>query len=277
MFKINAFADEAGNDFEEQLKALGENKLDGLEIRNLDGQNVVGLSMEKAKEVRDRLSDKGLSVWSIGSPIGKIGIADPFDEHLDLFKHSLDIAQVLGAKVYRMFSFYIPKDANPVSYKDEVFERLLQLCEAAKNYDITLCHENEKDIYGDTASRCLEIHREIPQIRAVFDPANFIQCGQDTLTAWEMLEPYIEYMHIKDALSDGSVVPAGKGEGNLSVLLEKYKNIGGKILTLEPHLKVFTGLETLERVGAESIVGKYEYPSNREAFDAAVAALKEIL
>jgi sugar phosphate isomerase/epimerase len=277
MFKINAFADEAGNDFEEQLKALGENKLDGMEIRNLDGQNVVGLSVEKAKEVRDRLSDKGLSVWSIGSPIGKIGITDPFDEHLDLFKHSLDIAQVLGASAYRMFSFYMPKDAKPELYKDEVLERLYQLCEAAKNYNIILCHENEKDIYGDTASRCLEIHREIPQIRAVFDPANFIQCGQDTLAAWEMLEPYIEYMHIKDALSDGSVVPAGKGEGNIPVLLEKYKKIGGKVLTLEPHLKVFAGLETLERVGSESVVGKYEYPSNRVAFDAAVAALKEIL
>jgi len=92
-----------------------------------------------------------------------------------------------------------------------------------------------------------------------------------------MLEPYIEYMHIKDALSDGSVVPAGKGKGNISVLLEKYKKIGGKVLTLEPHLKVFAGLETLERVGAESVIGRYEYPSNRTAFDAAVAALKEIL
>ena len=50
--------------------------------------------------------------------------------------------------------------------------------ELAKGSGIVLCHENEKGIYGDIASRCAEIHRELPALKAVFDPANFIQCGQ---------------------------------------------------------------------------------------------------
>lgn len=49
--------------------------------------------------------------------------------------------------------------------------------------------------------------------KAIFDFANFVQVGQDALEAYELLKPYISYVHIKDALfEDGSVVPAGMGD-----------------------------------------------------------------
>ena len=80
-------------------------------------------------------------------------------------------------------------------------------------------------------------------------------------------------MHIKDAFADGKVVPAGKGIGNIPWLLERYS---GKVLTLEPHLSVFKGLEALE-AGEKTIIDEYKYPSARDAFDAAVVALKEII
>lgn len=50
-------------------------------------------------------------------------------------------------------------------------------------------------------------------------------------------------MHIKDALPDGSVVPAGKGAGELPYLLSQYK---GEVLTVEPLLSVFEGFDKLE-------------------------------
>ena len=87
-----------------------------------------------------------------------------------------------------------------------------------------------------------------------------------------MLSPYVEYMHIKDAMADGSVVPAGKGIGNLTYLLSQYK---GEVLTLEPHLSVFDGFDKLE--ADEKTKMGYCYPSSRAAFDAAVNALKELI
>ena len=72
--KIYAFADEASANIDEQIKAMKENKLDGLEIRNVDGVNISRITKEKAKEVRKKLDDAGLRVWTIGSPIGKIDI-----------------------------------------------------------------------------------------------------------------------------------------------------------------------------------------------------------
>ena len=80
-------------------------------------------------------------------------------------------------------------------------------------------------------------------------------------------------MHIKDALADGTVVPAGKGVGNIPYLLERYR---GEVLTLEPHLSVFKGLENLE-ADERSRIGNDRYASKRAAFDAAAVALKEIM
>ena len=270
--KIYAFADEASSKLDGQILALKRNGLAGLEIRGVDGTNVSAISIEKAKEVRRKLDDNGLTVWSVGSPIGKIKIQDDFDAHLDTYRYTLEIADILGAKNLRLFSFYIPKEDAPAAYHQLVIDRMGVFLDIARDTGVTLCHENEKGIYSDMAVRCAEIHREFPQLKAVFDPANFIQCGQDTVKAWEMLSPYVEYMHIKDAMADGSVVPAGKGIGNLPYLLSQYK---GEVLTLEPHLSVFDGFDKLE--ADEKTKMGYCYPSSRAAFDAAVNALKELI
>ena len=267
-YKLAAFADEASASITDQIRAMKENGIDMLEIRGVDGQNIADITKEKAQEVHSRLADAGLSVWSLGSPYGKISLNDDFEVHLDQFKHGLELCDVLGARHIRLFSFY-----DAAERPDDVFDRLRRFIEAAAGTDIILCHENEKGIYGDVASRCLQIHQEFPQLKAVYDPANFIQCGQETKEAWDMLAPYVEYMHIKDALPDGSVVPAGKGAGELPYLLSQYK---GEVLTVEPHLTVFEGLDKLE--GKEkSVVGSYAYPNSMSAFKAAVDALKELL
>ena len=271
-FRLSAFADEANSQIVNQIIAMKENGIPFLEIRGVDGDNISDLTVEKAKQVRRQLDDSGISVWSLGSPYGKIGINENFEQHLDKFKHGLELADILGTKHIRLFSFYVPA-TEADSYTDKVMSRLDQFRTAAKGSGIILCHENEKGIYGDTASRCLEIHKEFPDIKAVFDPANFIQCGQDTIKAWELLQPYVEYMHIKDAMPDGSVVPAGKGVGNIPYLLNRYK---GEILTVEPHLSVFDGFDSLEADNKTNI-RQYCYPSSRAAFDAAVNALKEII
>ena len=270
--KLCAFADEADKSIDGQIEAMLANGIEYLEIRGVDGENISEITLEKAKEVREKLDANGLSVWSVGSPYGKMNITDDFNVHLDKFKHGLELAHVLGAKHMRLFSFRVPV-GEAETYADTVMEWLDEFRNAAKGSGILLCHENEKGIYGDIADRCLHIHKTFPDIKAVFDPANFIQCGEDTKNAWEKLAPFVEYMHIKDALADGIVVPAGKGIGNLPWLLERYK---GEVLTLEPHLSVFKGLEALE-AGEKTTIDNFKYPSARAAFDAAVVALKEII
>ena len=152
-------------------------------------------------------------------------------------------------------------------------ERLEAFCKATPD-GIVMCHENEKGIFGDDAESCVKICERFPTIKAVFDPANFVQCEVNTLDAWEKLEKYVDYMHIKDALESKRVVPAGKGIGNVEAIVSAYAKKGGEVLTLEPHFMEFCGLKALEN--GESVVVS-AYNDENEAFDAGVNALKAIL
>ena len=275
---IYAFADEADKQVDGQIAAMLRNGLNGLEVRGVDGVNVSKITLDKAKELRQKMDDAGLITWSIGSPIGKIKLTDDFQEHLEVFRHTLEVADILGAKNLRMFSFFMPKGEDPAPYRQQVMDQLGQLIEVGAGSGINLCHENEKGIYGDIADRCLEIYQNFPQLKAIFDPANFVQCGDDTIAGWAKLKNYIYYMHIKDALSDGKVVPAGKGEGNVAYIVKEFLAQGGTAMTIEPHLKVFDGLKDLETPGDTSVVGQqYIYPNSNASFDAACNALKDIL
>lgn len=275
--KIYAFADEASPMIDEQIAAMKRNGLDGLEIRNVDNVNVSEITLDKAKEVREKLDAAGLTVWSVGSPLGKVGIQEDFEAYLEKCRHTFEIAKIMGTKRIRMFSFHLPKDEDPDSYEDEVVDKLQQMLDIADEYGVTLCHENEKGIFGDTAARCARLLERLPKLACVFDPANFIQCGEDTVKAFELLSDRVDYLHIKDCLADGSVVPAGKGIGNLLWILEQCKLLGVESCTVEPHLTVFAGLEALEQEGDKSKIGGYAYPNADAAFDAACDALKKIL
>ena len=276
-YKLSAFADESSNAFSGQIDALKRNGFGFLEIRNLDGKNVTALTTAEARELARTLEDNGLKVWSMGSPIGKIKIDDDFAAHMDLYRHTLDLAGEFGVRNIRLFSFFMPKDKAPEAFRSLVLERMAAFAAVAREYGVTACHENEKGIYGDTAARCLEIHEAVPELKAVFDPANYVQCGQDTLQAWEMLKTHVHYMHIKDCAPDGSIVPPGEGEGQLSALLSRYAKAGGGVVTLEPHLTEFVGLSDLEEEGDKSAVGGCKFASGREAFDYATNSIKNII
>ena len=276
-FRFGAFADEAAKDFAGQIEALKRNRYEFLEIRNVDGINFTKLTLQEAKALAQQLQENGLSVRSLGSPIGKIKIGDDFDAHLELTKHTLEMGNIFGSQYIRLFSFFMPKEEDPTQYRNLVIDRMGVLAETAASFGIQACHENEKGIYGDVASRCREIHEAVPQLKAVFDPANFVQCGQDTLEAWDILHPYVEYMHIKDAIPGGKVVPPGQGVGNVPQLLAKYAAQGGRLLTLEPHLTAFVGLKSLENEGDESVVGHMQFANADEAFDYAVKNLYNIV
>lgn len=277
--KIFGFADEASPMIDGQIKAMLRNGLNGLEIRNVDETNVADITVEKAREVRKKLDDSGLCVWSIGSPIGKIDIEkDDFAAHIEKLKHNIEIANVLGAENMRIFSFFIPQNSDPAVYKNEVLDRMGKMADTAKNTGVVLCHENEKGIYGDVSKRCLDIYKAVPEIKGIFDPANFVQSGENTITAWDLLKSYIKYIHIKDArASDDMIVPAGNGDGNFKTIVPQYLAMGGSCFTMEPHLKEFSGLSSLEREGEESKVGEFNFETGDEAFDYACNAFKNLL
>jgi len=273
---LSSFADEAATMLDDQLRISAENSIRFVEMRGVDGRPLVDRTPEEAKELKKKLDNAGFKLSAVGSPFGKIKITDDFAPHLEHYKRGIEIAHILDAPYMRLFSFFIDKDDNADDYKDEVMSRLSQFVAHADG--ILPAHENEKDIFGDTAERCKQIYNEFGgKIKLVFDPANFVQCGVDTAKAYELLGPYVDYMHIKDArMADGFVVPAGEGDGNVESILNAFASApGNRFLTLEPHLKVFDGFAGLED-GAE-MKEAFSYPSGEAAFTAAATALKSLL
>ena len=251
---VSCFADEISVSLDRQIQVLNELGIKFVEFRSADGTGVADFTDEQAKEAKKRLDAAGIRVSAVGSPIGKIGIEDDFEAHMKKLQRIERIADIFETPYIRMFSFYLPENADPKDYRDAVMKRMERMVQEAKASRLVLLHENEKGIYGDNAARCLDLMKEFygDHFKATFDFANFIQCGQNTIEAYEMLKPYIEYVHVKDArMADGEVVPSGTGDGQLAAIFDKLDQSGYKgYLSLEPHLANFAGLGSLEKDAA---------------------------
>ena len=280
-FTYSAFCDESGEStIGGQMAACKANGISQMELRGFGkALNINNLTVSQAKEMKAEIDKEKMIVSSIGSGYGKINIKEDFEPHFEAFKNTVEVAKILEAKYIRMFSFYFAEGDSHEQYKDEVIRRVKAMVDYADAKGLICCHENEKGIYGDNAERCLEILEACGgKLKAVFDPANFVQCGVDTLKAYDMLEEYIEYFHIKDALYKNSeVVPAGMGDGNVVEILRKFdKRKQVAVLSLEPHLKVFAGLSALEAKAQTAKEMKINtFSSHAESFKAAADAMFE--
>lgn len=279
-YLISGFADEIAQDLTIQLENLKKLDMHYVEMRGVDGNNLIFHTPEKVKEIKERLDEAGVALSALGSPLGKIGIDDPFEKHFEEFKTAVEIAHKMDCRNIRMFSFYVP-EGKAKEYKGKVFDRLGQFADYAKENNVVLLHENEKGIYGEKAAECKEImdafHGE--HFKAIFDFANFVQADQDTLEAYELLKEDIAYIHVKDAIkANGQVVPAGMGDGNVEVILKKlYANGFQGFLSLEPHLFNFTGFAGLEKGESSIGGGPAKVLSGEEAFALAHESLQKIL
>ncbi len=247
---ISGFSDEICADVKTQFKALNKLGIKYFEPRGINGKNISELSAAEVTDLKRLMDEYGISASSIGSPVGKTKLSEDFAAHFEMFKGVVETANALGAKYIRIFSFYHDGGEWTEEERAEVIKRLKKMSAYAAENGVVLLHENEKGIYGDTAARCADIMRELysDSFKAVFDPANFVQCGEDTKNAYNLMQDYIEYIHIKDAKnSDGTVVPAGMGDGNVEWLMKQlFENGYHGFLSLEPHLGSFEGLNALE-------------------------------
>lgn len=274
---LSAFADEYSSNFDSQIKVLKDNNFENIELRFIDGVNVSELTDEQVKRVKSKLNDANLGVSSLGSPLGKINLNDDFNAHLEKTKRTCETACELNAKRVRMFSFYLPEGKTREDCKNQVLDYLSKMLDIANEFGVTFCHENEAKIYGESPEKCLELIKYFNgKLKCVFDMGNFVLDGYNPLDAYEMLKDYIEYFHIKDSLYAGAIVPAGKGEAQIEKILSLYKKEFNRdfIITLEPHLQTFSGLNAL--VG-KTFENPYKYESQEIAFLDAISKLKEII
>jgi sugar phosphate isomerase/epimerase len=284
MIRLSAFADEISADLNEQIEVLQSEHIHFIDLRGVWNTNVLDLTDQQVGKIKQTLDANRIGVSAIASPIGKIPIDASLEEHLQRFRRATELAQFFETPYIRIFSFYPPVSENKAhservnsdhsTWRNEVLRRLGEMTSLVRDTNIILLHENEKDIYGDTTARCIDLLQTIndPHFQAIFDPANFIQCAQKPYPdAYEALCPWSRYVHVKDALPDGTVVAAGEGEAHWGEILQQLRAEGfDGFFSLEPHLALsgqfqgFSGPELFHRASQafqrllQSIDWKYD-------------------
>lgn len=275
-FILSAFADEAGSSLDEQIAALKRNEIHYIEPRNINGKPILTLTDEELKEVKRKLDENGIKVNSLGSPIGKYPIYEPFDKHLIDFYRAIEVCKILETDKMRMFSFFV-KQSDLSDYRDEVIKRLNAMTKIAKEHGIKLCHENESEIYGQNPKEMLDIMTNVKDLFGIFDAANYRMNDCDIIEGINATLVNLAYLHIKDAIYKSQIiVPAGDGEGKIAEVLDIVNNHTDDVvyLTLEPHLFLFDAYKLIDN---HELKGKYTFNNNSESFDFAANALKNLL
>lgn len=273
----SAFADEYTNDLIGQLEALCSFGIDYLELRHADGKNVLQMTYDDITEVEQKLQAYGVRISAIGSPLGKIPIDGDLHAHMELVRRVCESAARLESKYVRMFSFYRPAGVSREDVQAQVVDALGQMLEIADAFGVVMCHENEAKIWGESPEQCKQLLDTFGgRLRAVFDMGNFVLGGYAPYDAYALLQPYISYFHIKDALYRGAIVPAGLGEAQIGEILSDYAKRAKQdfFVSLEPHLETFAGLNALTDVTFEN---PYKYSDQKTAFADAVDKLQQVI
>ena len=275
---FSAFSDEYAKSFEEQLEGMNGFGISHIELRFIDGRNVSELSAEEGKELKKRLDEKGISVSAIGSPLGKIKLDGDMKGHFEKARQIFELANIMKTPFVRAFSFYAPAGKDIHDCKDDAFGALADMIAIAREYGVTLCHENEAKIYGDTPVYCRELLDAFGgELKCVFDMGNFVLEGVDPYPeAYELLKKDIAYFHIKDALFEGAIVPAGKGHAKIKEILDAHREYSKNdfFISLEPHLQTFSGLNALK---GRDFDNPYKYEDEKTAFADAVIKLRGLI
>lgn len=238
---LSGFGDEIDPDPTVQiavLKALGASHI---EVRSAWKTNVVDLDDDQLASLRGILPEQGMAASAIASPIGKVDVSLDAELEVERLRRIIRVAHALETPNIRVFSFFRGEGVSVESTRDAVMTRMRLLADEAEKAGVVLLHENEKDIYGDTPERVLDLVESVgsPALRLAWDNANFVQVGARPFTdGYAKLRPYLDYLQVKDAVAaTGEVVPAGAGDGELRETLTALRDDGySGFASLEPHL-----------------------------------------
>lgn len=283
---LSGFADEAANDklAVQQFAALAAAGLQHYSIRFIDVgegiKNSMLLSKAELKTVVKMQQEYGLSVATMGSPIGKVRLLDvedgttnkyiPFKKYLQTdVKHACEVANTLGTKLLRGFSFYHPKGTAPEDHISQVVDQLGQIADVCSAEGLVFGLEVEANLVGQTGKLLAEIHRKVkkPNLVLIFDGANLVCQGMtpdQVFAEYLAMKPGLGWIHVKDYRHDSAAgrlehideaslknfVPADLGDTGHEAILrdlktelpkieKRMKKLGapGVIFDLEPHVK----------------------------------------
>ena len=224
---LAVIGDEIGPSLSEMLSFCSEQGVHRLDMRTVDGRNLLGMTVDEVRPIKAALDKAGIDVPTLVSPVlkwaapgktaagGKVDFAfDPAQcPAPDPLSHAFAIANALGARHMRVFSFlrhagYTPQEIKPA---------IDRLAELAKRHDVIVEMENEPVCNVGSVAELAAFFRAIPassHLRPLVDIGNSWSMGQPPTDAdIAVLAPSVDLIHLKDRnLLQRRTVPLGDGE-----------------------------------------------------------------
>lgn len=231
---LAVIGDEIGPSLDEMISFCAEHDVRRLDMRTVEGRNLLGLSLEEASAIARRIEQAGLSVPTLVSPLLKwpapgkepasaaVDFAfDPADCPADdPLVHAFDMATVFGAERIRVFSHLRYPGYRP----PDLFGRFERLADLGLTYSINVEIENEAvcniGSVGELAEYFASMGEAMTpsplpvQLRPLIDIGNAWAMGAPPSDAdIAALAPLVDLIHLKDRdLSAGRTVPLGDGD-----------------------------------------------------------------
>ena len=236
-FPLAFITDEFCQDFERAARTAVELGYQGLEVRTLWDQNIVDLPDARVREARTIADRAGLRILSVASPVFKcthpeggsidhrfeqdaFHSAHQFSDQPRILARALQVAEMLGAKIVRVFSFW--RTLQPERLFGHIVESLAGAIDTAAPLGIWIGLENEHACNIATAAEVAPVLRTLPEPRfgLVWDPGNSYMAGETPYPDGYSLLPAarILHVHVKDGVRNttGDRVLWGRvGEGEV--------------------------------------------------------------
>ena len=246
---LTGFADEVSSNIEDQIRVTKELGWNAIEARSIGKSNIHDISDADFENVCKVLLDNRIHINCFGSTIANWSkkISDPFEISLQEVERTISRMQHLNVKLVRIMSY--ARCPGSEQYAEERFRRLKVICDKFLDAEITPLHENCMNYGGMSWMHTLELIKNIPGLKLVFDTGNPViskdyskteERKQDSLEFFKKIHEHVEHIHIKDAFLDRDkecFVFPGEGDAKIVDILKelKHMNYNGGI-SIEPHM-----------------------------------------
>lgn len=221
-----------------------------VEIRSVDGRNIVEHTAESIAGIAKLLSDRGMRVCAIASPFLKCEVGDSQRTWADL-EHSVQIARKLGAPLVRAFSFWRADD--PPSVFPQLVPMLQSAASLAADAGLRLVIENEHTCNIATGEEAVAMVRAcLPaSLGVIWDPANEARHSPTAaagLGGYVAVREHVAHVHLKDVDGAGNWVRIGAGIVDHAALLRALRRDGyTRFVSLETHYSLDGNREAATR------------------------------
>ncbi len=217
---LSGFADESSFDktIDQQFSAFAALGLNFLSLRFIDVghgiKNAMNLSESEVDGVVEKLNEYGLAISSLGSPLGKVKLLDvddstknsykPFDQYLESeVNRACELANKLGTRLIRGFSFYHPKGTRPQTHLPLAIDQIGAIASRCAESGLVFGLEVEANLVGQNGQILSEIHRAIncSNLVLIFDGGNLVTQGyssDEIFEQYQLMKPGLGWIHIKD-------------------------------------------------------------------------------